>query len=245
MGATHTIATDVVGGDARISNGTAPLHIVVAGSGRVGKSSLLWRMQNLEAVFHETEYHMMMMDFYKRPFTNKQGEPVKVMVWGHSGRERFNIASNIRRMCARQGANVAIAFVVDSADKNALAESKQELHKVFLTDPVILEKAIPIMVLANKQDKEKAMTLPSIAEELGIHQPGQPAVFLRAVSAKTGQGLSDALDDIAQILLDRAGPRVTDAPRSTPTPAGTRSLARAVASWLTSKSYVALAQRLL
>jgi signal recognition particle receptor subunit beta len=51
----------------------------------------------------------------------------------------------IRTLCILSG----IVFVVDSADKEALPEAKEELHTILNNNKLA---GVPLMIMANKQD---------------------------------------------------------------------------------------------
>jgi ADP-ribosylation factor-like protein 1 len=59
----------------------------------------------------------------------------------------------------------AILYVVDSCDRDRLATSKSELLSMLAEDE--LRSAI-LVVLANKQDMDNAMSLPDIHNALGL-----------------------------------------------------------------------------
>ena len=59
----------------------------------------------------------------------------------------------------------AIIYVIDSADKERLAKSKTYLFRV-LQDSDLKDE--PILIMANKQDIEGAMTTEEITKELGL-----------------------------------------------------------------------------
>ncbi|KAG4261243.1 hypothetical protein FPRO03_11794 [Fusarium proliferatum] len=87
----------------------------------------------------------------------------------------------------------AVVFVIDSTDMDALQEAKMEL--IGLLEEDMLEQQ-PFLVLANKQDNSKAMSVAKLTEYLDIQQyldrPSKCRV--QSTSALTGEGLATGLE---------------------------------------------------
>ncbi|NXU31210.1 ARL10 protein, partial [Thalassarche chlororhynchos] len=80
-----------------------------------------------------------------------------------------------------------LVFVVDSVDRSRLLTARQELHALLATEP-----RLPLVVLANKQDKSNALSTAELQEELALHMlSGQRELFLLPTSA-TWASLSTA-----------------------------------------------------
>ncbi|NXK74031.1 ARL10 protein, partial [Amazona guildingii] len=72
-----------------------------------------------------------------------------------------------------------LVFVVDSVDRARLATARQELHMLLAIEP-----QLPLVVLANKQDKSDAMSTAELWEELALHTLSeQRELFLLPTSA--------------------------------------------------------------
>ncbi|KAF5242771.1 hypothetical protein FANTH_8507 [Fusarium anthophilum] len=93
----------------------------------------------------------------------------------------------------------AVVFVIDSTDSEALQEAKMELGWLLKED--MLEQK-PFLVLANKQDDTKAMSVVELTEYLDIQQyldrPSKSRV--QPTSALTGEGLAAGLDWVRDVL---------------------------------------------
>lgn len=85
----------------------------------------------------------------------------------------------------------AIIYVVDSADRDRLAISKSEL--VSMLEEEELRKAI-LMVFANKQDLEGAMTPAEISNSLGLSALKNRTWSIFKTSALKGEGLEEAME---------------------------------------------------
>ncbi|XP_003210403.1 ADP-ribosylation factor-like protein 10 [Meleagris gallopavo] len=80
-----------------------------------------------------------------------------------------------------------LVFVVDSVDRSRLLTARQELHTLLAEEP-----RLPLVVLANKQDKSDALSTEELREELALHLlSGQRELFLLPTSA-TWASLSTA-----------------------------------------------------
>ncbi|NWI65698.1 ARL10 protein, partial [Todus mexicanus] len=80
-----------------------------------------------------------------------------------------------------------LVFVVDSVDRSRLLTARQELHALLAAEP-----RLPLVVLANKQDKKDALSTAELQEELALHTlSGQRELFLLPTSA-TWASLSTA-----------------------------------------------------
>ncbi|XP_075020427.1 ADP-ribosylation factor-like protein 10 [Calonectris borealis] len=72
-----------------------------------------------------------------------------------------------------------LVFVVDSVDRSRLLTARQELHALLAAEP-----RLPLVVLANKQDKSNALSTAELREELALHTlSGQRELFLLPTSA--------------------------------------------------------------
>ncbi|NXX38789.1 ARL10 protein, partial [Tricholaema leucomelas] len=72
-----------------------------------------------------------------------------------------------------------LVFVVDSVDRSRLLTARQELHALLDAEPLL-----PLVVLANKQDKSNALSTAELWEELALQTVnGQREIFLLPTSA--------------------------------------------------------------
>ena len=67
------------------------------------------------------------------------------------------------------GPTRAIIFVVDCTDHERIDEARTELHVHVLSWDDYLQKDLPVLVYANKQDVPKAMSSAEVAEKLGLY----------------------------------------------------------------------------
>lgn len=82
-------------------------------------------------------------------------------------------------------------IVVDSVDKDRIATSCEELTAMMDEDEL---KDAVLLVLANKQDMQGAMSHTEISDKLGLTNFKNRTWTIYKCSAKTGDGLTDGLD---------------------------------------------------
>jgi len=98
----------------------------------------------------------------------------------------------------------AIIFVVDSSDRERIDgdygedNAKSELHRLLQEEALAETK---LLVLANKQDYENAMTPAEVEKRLGLTEV-QHKYHVQGTSALTGEGLEDALNWLVSTLED-------------------------------------------
>ena len=87
----------------------------------------------------------------------------------------------------------AIIFVIDSSDRERIKEAKNELWKVLL-DPQYPDA--PLLIVANKQDKEGAMSISDIIKACNLDNPekmGNRSWHIQPTVAITGEGVEEAI----------------------------------------------------
>ncbi|XP_042309689.1 ADP-ribosylation factor-like protein 10 [Sceloporus undulatus] len=80
-----------------------------------------------------------------------------------------------------------LVFVVDSADGSRLHTARQELHYLLSEDPLL-----PLIVLANKQDKSDALSVTELKKELDLHTLNNQREFFLLPTSATYAGLDTA-----------------------------------------------------
>mmetsp|Transcript_43703 Transcript_43703/g.68129 ORF Transcript_43703/g.68129 Transcript_43703/m.68129 type:complete len:183 (+) Transcript_43703:79-627(+) len=90
-----------------------------------------------------------------------------------------------------------VIFVVDSNDRDRIADAKEELMKILKAEE--LRDAI-ILCFANKQDLPNAMTATEVTEKLGLNEVRDRQWFIQSACATTGDGLYEGLDWMSRTL---------------------------------------------
>ena len=86
----------------------------------------------------------------------------------------------------------AIIYVIDSSDASRLPTSRSELLTMLSEDEL---KSVPVLVFANKQDVEGALSPGDISDKLGLAGQEKGREWsVRGSCATKGEGLEEGLD---------------------------------------------------
>lgn len=169
------------------------LHVVVLGLDSSGKTSLLYRLK--------------LKEFVKTiPTKGFNTEKIKVpvgasrsinfQVWDVGGQEKLRPLwkSYTRR-------TDGIVFVVDSTELERMVEARVELHKITRTSE---NQGIPVLILANKQDLDSALSVGEVEKLLAIQELSMfTQHHVQSCSAVDGQGLQAGLERLYEMILKR------------------------------------------
>jgi len=94
-----------------------------------------------------------------------------------------------------------LIFVVDSNDKDRVEDASEELKKMLAEEEL---KDAAVLVMANKQDLNGAMSPNDVTEKLGLQSLKGRQWLVQGTSATTGQGLKEGLDWMAKTLSNKS-----------------------------------------
>jgi len=167
--------------------GSKELRILILGLDGAGKTTILYRLQVGEVV---TTIPTIGFNVETVTFKN-----LKFQVWDLGGQ------TSIRPYWRCYYANTdAVIYVVDSCDKERIGISKQEL--LAMLEEEELRKSI-LMVFANKQDMEGAMSAAEVSTALGLSALKNRTWSIFKTSAVKGEGLDEAMDWLVNALKTR------------------------------------------
>ncbi|KAL9704167.1 hypothetical protein quinque_007685 [Culex quinquefasciatus] len=167
--------------------GNREMRILILGLDGAGKTTILYRLQVGEVVTT-----IPTIGFNVEQVTYKN---LKFQVWDLGGQ------TSIRPYWRCYYSNTdAIIYVVDSADKDRIGISKDELLYMLREDE--LASAI-LVVLANKQDMEGCMSVTEVHQALGLEALKNRTFQIFKTSATKGEGLDQAMDWLANALQSR------------------------------------------
>ena len=89
-----------------------------------------------------------------------------------------------------------IIFIIDSSDKTRLQECQETFLNMVISNSNLEDSGIPILMVANKQDREDAMEVSDIKQifnKIAEHLDASDSRVL-PISALTGEGVQDSLD---------------------------------------------------
>ncbi|DBA89743.1 TPA: hypothetical protein ACH3X2_004622 [Trebouxia sp. C0005] len=165
------------------------VKVVLLGEGRVGKTSLALRF------VHNTFNHSQQASL-QASFLTKQiiagSQQVELAIWDTAGQERFHALGPIYYRDAQ-----AALLVYDITDADSFTRVQtwvQELRQM-------IGPGIVIAIAANKQDLQKMQTIS--AQESEAYAASIHALHV-GTSAKTGLGLQDVFQAIADQVIDKS-----------------------------------------
>ncbi|CAD6199648.1 unnamed protein product [Caenorhabditis auriculariae] len=167
--------------------GAREMRILILGLDGAGKTTILYRLQVGEIV---TTIPTIGFNVEQVEYKN-----LKFQVWDLGGQ------TSIRPYWRCYYANTdAIIYVVDSADRDRVGISKQELVSMLQEDE--LQGAV-LAVLANKQDIPGCLTETEVYKALGLEALRNRTIQIFKTSASKGEGLDAAMDWLANQLQQR------------------------------------------
>eukprot|EP00927_Polykrikos_kofoidii_P009755 TRINITY_DN14087_c0_g1_i1.p1 TRINITY_DN14087_c0_g1~~TRINITY_DN14087_c0_g1_i1.p1 ORF type:complete len:511 (+),score=89.43 TRINITY_DN14087_c0_g1_i1:78-1610(+) len=96
----------------------------------------------------------------------------------------------------------AVVFFVDSNDRDRIDEAREELGRLMREDEL---QACILLVLANKQDLPNAISVLEVTDKMELDRFRAKARNIVGTCAKTGDGLSEAMDWLVDQLRGNGG----------------------------------------
>jgi len=159
------------------------MRILMVGLDAAGKTTILYKLKLGEIVttIPTIGFNVETVEYKNISFT----------VWDVGGQDK------IRPLWRHYYQNTqGLIYVVDSSDKERIAESKDELHKMLGEDE--LRDAI-VLVFANKQDLPQAIPVPELTTRLELNKLRRKW-YVQAACATQGTGLYEGLDWLSEAL---------------------------------------------
>lgn len=169
------------------------VHVVVIGLDSAGKTSLLYRLKLREFV---KTIPTKGFNTEKIRVSVGASRAVTFQVWDVGGQEKLRPLwkSYTRR-------TDGIVFVVDAAEQERVEEAKVELHKITRTSE---NQGVPVLVLANKQDLDSALSVGEVEKLLSAHELSTYTLHhVQGCSAVDGRGLQAGLEKLHEMILKR------------------------------------------
>ena len=163
-------------------------RILMVGLDAAGKTTILYKLK-----LNEVQETIPTIGFNVETVEYKN---LKFNVWDVGGQ------SKIRPLWKHYFPSTeGVIFVVDSCDSERFDEARKELANM-VADTTLKEKAVCVLVLANKQDMPNAVK----PEEVGkaLHVSDFPVAHIQGCSAITGKGLDEGLSWWAQKMKENA-----------------------------------------
>ena len=167
--------------------GKKDVRILMVGLDAAGKTTILYQLKMGETVktIPTIGFNVETLEYKNLNFT----------VWDVGGQDK------IRVLWKDYYQNTdGLIFVVDSNDKDRVEDASEELKKM-LAEVELKDAAV--LVMANKQDLNGAMSPNDVTEKLGLQSLKGRQWLVQGTSATTGQGLKEGLDWMAKTLSSK------------------------------------------
>ncbi|XP_077356441.1 ADP-ribosylation factor 4 [Festucalex cinctus] len=164
--------------------GKKQMRILMVGLDAAGKTTILYKLKLGEVVttIPTIGFNVETVEYKNICFT----------VWDVGGQDK------IRPLWRHYFQNTqGLIFVVDSNDRERVAESAEELGKMIQEDDL---KDAVLLVFANKQDLPNAMTASELTDKLGLNEMRGRTWYVQATCATQGTGLYEGLDWLSNEL---------------------------------------------
>ncbi|XP_010164713.1 ADP-ribosylation factor-like protein 14 [Antrostomus carolinensis] len=157
-------------------------NILMLGLDSAGKSTLLYKFKCNE-VFLTIPTIGFNVDMIET------GKDLTLTFWDVGGQQKMR-----QVWCNFLENTDGLLYVVDSADKRRLEESKKEFEVVLKNEFI---KNVPVVVLANKQDLPGALNAEEITRRFNVKKYcSDRNWYVQPCCALTGEGLSEALQTL-------------------------------------------------
>jgi len=164
--------------------GKQQMRILMVGLDAAGKTTILYKLKLGEIVttIPTIGFNVETVEYKNISFT----------VWDVGGQDK------IRPLWRHYFQNTqGLIFVVDSNDRERVAEAQEELTKMLQEDEL---RDAKLLVFANKQDLPNAMAAAEITEKLGLNRLSSKSWYIQATCATQGTGLYEGLDWLSNEL---------------------------------------------
>ncbi|XP_028283642.1 ADP-ribosylation factor-like protein 14 [Parambassis ranga] len=165
------------------------VQVLLLGLDNAGKSTLLYKLKHNMCVstVPTIGFNVEMLE------ARKNGKNIALTVWDVGGQRRMRDHwPNFQNNAA------AVVFVVDSSDLQRLSEARRELENTLRSDQL---RGRPLVLLANKQDVNGALTGTEIKDKFNLRRicAGRDW-FVQPCSASTGVGVEEAFKKVVQMV---------------------------------------------
>ncbi|KAK4684692.1 ADP-ribosylation factor 6, partial [Tremellales sp. Uapishka_1] len=162
--------------------GNKEMRILMLGLDAAGKTTILYKLK-----LNQSVTTIPTVGFNVETVTYKN---VKFNVWDVGGQDKIRPLWR-HYYTGTQG----LIFVIDSGDRDRIDEARLELERI-LADREMRDCLL--MVFANKQDIQGAMSPAEVTEKLGLHKMRERSWYVHPSCATTGEGLFEGLQWLSQ-----------------------------------------------
>lgn len=164
-----------------------PAGIAMIGLDGAGKTTILYKYK-----LNETLSTTPTIGFNVETMSPMKG--LTLTVWDMGGQERMR---PLWRMYLR--GTDGVIFVVDSADRERIDEARDEMFRVLDSQEL---KAVPLVVIANKQDLPGAVRPDDLAKRLNLHRITNRPWVIQGACAPKDEGVCESMETLASMVKD-------------------------------------------
>ncbi|XP_044224438.1 ADP-ribosylation factor-like protein 14 [Thunnus albacares] len=164
-------------------------RVLLLGLDNAGKSTLLYKLKHNARVstVPTIGFNVEMLEARK----NKKN--IALTLWDIGGQGKMRQHWN-----SFHQDTAAIVFVVDSSDRQRLEEARRELENTLRSDQL---RGRPLILLANKQDVNDALTGTEIKDQFNLKKTcSDRDWFVQPCSASTGVGVQEAFRQVVRMV---------------------------------------------
>ena len=167
--------------------GKNDVRIVMVGLDGAGKTTILYQIKMGETIKTIPTIGFNVETLYYKG--------VNFTVWDVGGQDK------IRVLWKQYYQNAdGLIFVVDSNDRDRINDAAIELKKMLAEEDL---KECIVLVMANKQDINGALSPGEVTEKLGMGSLKGRTWLVQGTSATSGQGIKEGFDWMASVLLKK------------------------------------------
>lgn len=164
-------------------------RVLLLGLDNAGKSTLLYKLKHNARVQTSPTVGFNVETMEAR----KNRENIALTVWDVGGQRPMR-----QHWQSYHQDTAAVVFVVDSSDRSRLNEAKKELETTLGCEHL---RGRPLIVLANKQDVDNAMTVSDVKDGFALQKLcADRDWFVQPCSASTGVGVEEAFRRVVAMI---------------------------------------------
>ncbi|XP_070775068.1 ADP-ribosylation factor-like protein 14 [Enoplosus armatus] len=164
-------------------------QVLLLGLDNAGKSTLLYKLKHNACVstVPTIGFNVEMLE------ARKNRKNIVLTVWDVGGQGKMR-----EHWTSFHQDTAAVVFVVDSSDRGRLAEAQRELESTLRSEQL---RGRPLILLANKQDVNGALTVTEIKDRFNLRKICSARDwFVQPCSASTGVGVEEAFRRVIQMV---------------------------------------------
>ncbi|KAK2860889.1 hypothetical protein Q7C36_005055 [Tachysurus vachellii] len=174
-------------------------RILLLGLDGAGKSTLLFKLKydELFCTVPTIGFNVEMME------AKQNRRKITLTVWDVGGQEKMR-----QHWRSYYQDTAGLLFTIDCWDRTRLNEAQRELERVLKNEHL---RRLPVVILANKQDKDGALTATELTEAFNLRKTcSDRDWFVQPCSGKTGAGVQEGFRRMALLVETTSDNNIKD-----------------------------------